>query len=377
MQGNNAGDIGSGIDLTKDELRHYDRQITLPDFGLEGQQKIKAASVLIVGCGGLGCPSAQFLAAAGVGRIGLVDYDTVSPSNLHRQVLYTHGDIGRSKVEVAAERLSAMNPFIQIDTFPVRLSGDNIQSIISDFDIILDGTDNFSTRYLINDACVLMNKVNVHAAIYRFEGQLSVFGVEDKACYRCVFPEAPPEGMVPSCAEAGVLGVLPGLLGTMQALETIKLITGIGDPLINRLLLVDTKTMSQRSMQIDKDPACPICSENASITTIEELEQTCGPSLNRLSAEDWRAGSAGDHFLLDVRDVHEYELDNLDGVNIPLGDLQERWQEIPSNQKIVVHCASGKRSEAACNFLVEKGLSQVFNLEGGLAKIRRLGLPCP
>ena len=361
----------SNTGLSDDELQHYDRQITLPEFGLESQKKLKSASVLIVGCGGLGCPSAQYLAAAGVGRIGLVDYDTVDSSNLHRQILYTHQDVGRKKVDVAAERLAAINPFIRIDQFPTRLSSDNVRSLVGDYDIVLDGTDNFSTRYLINDACVLMQKINVHAAIYRFDGQLSVFGVEGYACYRCVFPEAPPPEMVPSCAEAGVLGVLPGLLGTMQALETIKLITGIGQALVNRLLLVDTKTMSQKSLEISQDPNCPICSSGASITTVEELERQCLTSFSRINAEEWAEGEIGEHFLLDVREVDEYDLDNLGGFNIPLGELQERWEEVPKAEKIVVHCASGKRSAAACQLLAEKGLVKIFNLEGGLNSIRK------
>ncbi len=352
------------MEFTKSELDRYDRQITLPEFGLAGQEALRDASVLIVGCGGLGSPSALYLASAGIGRIGLVDFDTVDISNLHRQILFTEDDLGKSKAEVAAEKLGRINPHIEIETFNSRLSVSNVSYILKDYDYVLDGTDNFSTRYLINDACVMMGKINVHAAIYRFDGQLSVFGKKNHACYRCVFPEPPPPELVPSCAEAGVLGVLPGLLGTMQALELIKMVTGIGTPMLNQLVLVDTKTMSQRIISLERDPACPVCGDSPSIVNLEEVPEYCASPLNRLSIEEWR--KFGEHHLLDVREIHEVEKVSLAGQHVPLGQIKQRLSEIPRDGKLVVHCATGRRSESAVKILVDQGWIEVYNLEGGL-----------
>ncbi len=368
-------------DLQPEELRRYSRHLTLPEFGLEGQKKLKQSSVLIIGAGGLGSPVALYLAAAGVGRIGLVDFDVVDETNLQRQVLYTTEDVGRPKVEVAAERLRALNPYVEIETYPVQLSAHNALELIGQYDVVADGTDNFTTRYLVNDACVLTGTPNVYASIFRFEGQASVFATEEGPCYRCLYPEPPPPGLVPSCAEGGVLGVLPGLLGTIQATEVIKVLTGIGDPLVGRLLLVDALTMRFQQMKLQKDPACPVCGEQPSITSLQEYTMYCGvpsngqqalvqtdvPEISPQELQTWLKQETPP-VLLDVREPFERAIAHIGGVFIPLRELPEKLSELEAyrSQPLVVYCRSGARSARAVVLLQEAGFERVFNLQGGI-----------
>lgn len=369
----------SNVDhLSAAERHRYSRHLLLPDFGLAGQQRLKAASVLLVGAGGLGSPLAMYLAAAGVGRIGIVDFDVVDTSNLQRQILHGTSDVGRSKLASAHDRLREVNPHVQVDLHDVRLTSENALQILQAYDVVADGTDNFPTRYLVNDACVLLGKINVYASIFRFDGQVSVFGAPDGPCYRCVYPEPPPPGLVPSCAEGGVLGVLPGLAGTLQATEVIKVLTGLGDPLIGRLLLVDALTMQFRTLRMAKDPDCPVCGTHPTVTELIDYEAFCGispepaqtqdvPEISvQAYAERMAAGDAP--FLLDVRQPHEYEIANLGGYLLPLDELADHLDKLPvhPDDEIVVHCRSGVRSAKAVRVLQAHGFRKAVNLAGGI-----------
>jgi sulfur-carrier protein adenylyltransferase/sulfurtransferase len=363
--------------LSKDEILRYSRHLIMPEVAMEGQQKLKAARVLCIGAGGLGSPLALYLAAAGVGTLGLVDFDVVDYTNLQRQVLHHTSDVGRPKLDSAIDKLNAINPFVHTERFETLLTSANALGIFRGFDIIADGTDNFATRYLVNDACVLSGKPNVYASIFRFEGQASVFATEDGPCYRCLYPEPPPPGLVPSCAEGGVLGVLPGLLGVIQATEVIKLILGAGDSLVGRLLLVDALAMRFRELRVRKIPDCPVCGTNPTVKELIDYNQFCGvrgedaPSDAKVPeiqpAELKRRLDAGeDIFILDVREPHEYQICNVGGYLIPLGDLPKRIHELDSSREIVVHCKSGARSAKAVEFLRQSGFKRAANLTGGI-----------
>ena len=373
-------------ELSREELQRYARHLVLPDVGLEGQRRLKAARVLVVGAGGLGAPVSLYLAAAGVGTLGLVDFDTVDASNLHRQVLFSASDVGRPKLQAAAERLRGVNPHLSIEPFEERLTSDNALEIVRRFDVIADGTDNFPTRYLVNDACVLTGRPNAYASVFRFEGQVSVFWAEKGPCYRCLFAEPPPPGLVPSCAEGGVLGVLPGLLGTMQAAEVLKLVLGAGDPLIGRLLLVDTLAMRFRELRVKKNPDCAVCGPRPTVTRLIDYESFCGeapapaggalvsspPMFGRvpeISVEDLKAmRERGDRFVLvDVREPHEWPIADLpDSVKIPLGTLPQSLGKLAKDAEIVVYCRSGARSGNAVQFLQRSGYEKAKNLAGGI-----------
>jgi len=363
--------------LSKEEILRYSRHLIMPEVALEGQQRLKAARVLCIGAGGLGSPVALYLAAAGVGTLGLVDFDVVDYTNLQRQIIHTTGDVGRLKVESAAEKIKAINPFVHVRRFDTMLTSANALEIFRDFDIIADGTDNFATRYLVNDACVLSGKPSVYASVFRFEGQASVFATDGGPCYRCLYPEPPPPGMVPSCAEGGVLGVLPGLLGIIQATEVIKLILGSGETLIGRLLLVDALAMHFREVKLRKNPECPVCGANPTLTELIDYDQFCGTrgeesaaatAVPEIEPEELkrRLDSGEDIFLLDVREPHEYQICNLSGHLIPLGDLPQRVHELDSSREIVAHCKSGARSAKAVEFLRGIGFRYVKNLAGGI-----------
>ncbi|GIV16083.1 MAG: molybdenum cofactor biosynthesis protein MoeB [Armatimonadota bacterium] len=370
--------LAEEVALDNEEILRYSRHLILPDVAMEGQLKLKAAKVLCVGAGGLGAPLALYLAAAGVGTIGLVDFDTVDLTNLQRQVLYTTADVGRPKLEVAKERLQAINPHIEIRTHETRLTRDNALDILSDYDIVVDGTDNFATRYLVNDACVLLGKPNVYGSIFRFEGQASVFFAKEGPCYRCLYPEPPPPGLVPSCAEGGVLGVLPGIVGTIQAMETIKLILGKGEPLIGRLLLFNALKMQFREMKLRKNPNCPVCGERPIIRELIDYEEFCGvrggeeaPAeiVEEITPSELkrRLESGEDIFLLDVREPVEWQICHLDGaVLIPMNTVPARMHELDSAKEMVVYCRSGKRSAQVVAFLKAAGFRKVKNLQGGI-----------
>lgn len=364
--------------LRPDQFDRYRRHLTLPEIGLAGQQALLRARVLLVGVGGLGCPVAQYLAAAGVGTLGLVDDDVVDASNLHRQVLYTTADVGRPKVEVAAERVVAMNPDVAVECHALRLDSRDALELLAGYDVIVDGTDNFPTRYLTNDACVLLGKPNVHGSIFRFDGQASVFDARHGPCYRCLFPEPPPPGAVPSCAEGGVLGVLPGLVALIQATETVKLVTGVGEPLYGRLLQYDALRMEFNEFRMRKDPKCPVCGDSPSVTELIDYAGFCGlpaageaPALPEVSAMQVRERlAAGEHFLLlDVREADERETARIEGASwIPLGELALRAEELAEwrDRPVVVHCHHGVRSAKGCAVLRERGFSRVSNLAGGI-----------
>jgi sulfur-carrier protein adenylyltransferase/sulfurtransferase len=363
--------------LTNDEILRYSRHLIMPEVGMEGQQKLKAARVLCIGAGGLGSPLALYLAAAGVGTLGIVDFDVVDYTNLQRQIIHSTADVGRKKLDSAAEKLKAINPFLNIHKFETRLSSDNALDIFRDFDIIADGTDNFPTRYLVNDACVLTGKPNVYGSIFRFEGQASVFATEEGPCYRCLYPEPPPPGLVPSCAEGGVLGILPGLVGVIQATEAIKLILGNGEPLIGRLLLVDALGMRFRELKLRKNPDCPACGKHPSITKLIDYNEFCGirgeekpveVGVPEIQVEELkrRLDAGEDIFVLDVREPHEYQICNINGYLIPLGDLPKRVHELDSSREIIAHCRSGARSAKAVDFLRQAGFKKVHNLAGGI-----------
>jgi adenylyltransferase/sulfurtransferase len=364
--------------LSKEEVLRYSRHLIMPEVGMEGQLKLKQAKVLCIGTGGLGAPLGLYLAAAGVGRIGLVDFDTVDFTNLQRQVLFGTSDVGRPKIEAAADHLRNLNPLIQIDSFETRLTSENALDLFKDYDIIVDGTDNFPTRYLVNDACVLLGKPNVYGSIFRFEGQITIFGAPGGPCYRCLYPEPPPPGLVPSCAEGGVLGVLPGIVGTIQAAETLKLIIGKGDPLIGRLLLFDALGMKFRELKLRQNPECPVCGEHPTVTKLIDYAEFCGlrgeeapapptavPEITPLELKS-RLDRGDDIYILDVREPHEYQICNIGGHLIPLGDLASRVNELDSSREIVAHCRTGKRSAQASEFLRKAGFRKIWNLKGGI-----------
>jgi sulfur-carrier protein adenylyltransferase/sulfurtransferase len=364
--------------LSKDEVLRYSRHLIMPEVGMEGQLKLKNAKVLLVGSGGLGAPLGLYLAAAGVGRLGIVDFDAVDFTNLQRQVTFGTSDVGRKKLEAARDRLSNLNPEIQIDTYETRLTSENALDILRDYEVVADGTDNFPTRYLVNDACVLLGKPNVYGSIFRFEGQASIFGYPGGPCYRCLYPEPPPPGLVPSCAEGGVLGVLPGIIGCIQAMETLKLILGNGEPLIGRLLLFDALKMRFRELKLRKNPACPMCGERRTITKLIDYAEFCGIRGEEVEAKPLnipeitpkelkaRLDRGDDIYILDVREPHEYQICNLRGHLIPLGDLPKRVSELDSSCEIVAHCRSGKRSADAVQFLTNAGFRKIWNLKGGI-----------
>ncbi len=371
------------VTLSRDELRRYNRHLILPQVGVAGQKKLKAASVLLVGAGGLGSPLALYLAAAGVGRLGLVDFDVVDVSNLQRQVLHGTKDVGRPKLDSARDRLLDVNPHVRLDLHETRLSSENALDLVADYDVVADGTDNFPTRYLVNDACVLTGTPNVYASIYQFEGQVSVFGMPGGPCYRCIYPEPPPPGLVPSCAEGGVLGILPGLVGTMQATEVIKLILGVGEPLVGRLLLFDALGMSFRTLKARKDPACPLCGEHPTLHALIDYEAFCGiPQTNGLAQDDAapvpevtvgelkaRRDRGQAPFVLDVRKPFEDEIATMGADQlIPVEELADRLGEVRAarDAEIVVHCRSGVRSARAVRMLTQAGYTRAFNLKGGI-----------
>jgi len=366
------------VKLSKEEIQRYSRHLIMPEVGMEGQLKLKRARVLMIGTGGLGAPLGLYLAAAGVGHLGLVDFDVVDSSNLQRQVTFTTADVGKPKSEAAKARLLALNPAIEIVSYETRLTSDNALELFRDYDIIVDGTDNFPTRFLVNDACVLLGKPNVYGSIFRFEGQATVFGYPGGPCYRCLYPEPPPPGLVPSCAEGGVLGVLPGIVGSIQAMETIKLILGAGEPLVGRLLLFDALAMRFRELKLKKNPECPVCGEHRTLTKLIDYEEFCGirgeeaPAMTdgipEITATELKARQdRGEKvFILDVREPHEYQICNLNGKLIPLGELPRRVNELDSSVEMVVHCRSGKRSADAIHFLQTAGFKKLWNLKGGV-----------
>src|SRR5271154_5901090 len=365
--------------LNNEEILRYSRHLIMPEVGMEGQLKIKAAKVLCIGAGGLGSPLALYLGAAGVGTLGIVDFDVVDYTNLQRQIIHSTADVGRKKLDSAAEKLKAINPFLNIRKFETRLSSENCLELFREFDISADGTDNFPTRYLVNYACVLTGKPIVYGSIFRFEGQASVFATEDGPCYRCLYPEPPPPGLVPSCAEGGVLGILPGLVGVMQATEVIKLILGVGEPLIGRLLLIDALSMKFRELKLRKNPDCPVCGTHPTVTALIDYEQFCGiqpaPApdaklVNGIEQIDvttfkQQRDAGKDYFLLDVREPHEFKIAEIGGYLVPLGDLQKRAAELDREREIVAHCKMGGRSQKAAEFLQQAGF-KVKNLAGGI-----------
>jgi sulfur-carrier protein adenylyltransferase/sulfurtransferase len=367
-------------ELTTDDLSRYSRHLILPEVGMEGQQKLKAARVLCIGTGGLGSPLAFYLAAAGIGTLGLVDFDVVDASNLQRQIIHSTKDIGRKKLDSAEEKLIALNPALNVVKHDTMLSSANALEILKDYDIVADGTDNFPTRYLVNDACVLLGKPNVYGSIFRFEGQASVFATEPGPCYRCLYPEPPPPGLVPSCAEGGVLGILPGLVGVIQATEVIKLILGNGQPLIGRLLLVDALNMRFRELKLRKNPECPVCGANPTVTQLIDYNQFCGIApetpqaanvkngIPQLSVKELkrRLDAGEDVFILDVREPYEYQIANIGGRLIPQNDVPQRLAEIDRDREIVVQCRSGGRSQKIAEFLKQAGYPKVVNLAGGI-----------
>lgn len=363
--------------LSNHEVARYSRHLIMPEVGMDGQLKLKAASVLCIGAGGLGSPVALYLAAAGVGRIGIVDFDVVDYSNLQRQIIHGTPDVGRPKLDSARDRLNAINPEVTVETHDAAISSDNALDILADYDIIVDGTDNFPTRYLVNDACVLLGKPNVYGSIFRFEGQASVFATKDGPCYRCLYPEPPPPGLVPSCAEGGVLGILPGVIGTIQATEVVKLIIGVGEPLINRFMIYDALRMRFRELKLRKDPECPVCGENPTVTALIDYEQFCGIVPASADAEEsddttvedlkGRLDRQDGVFVLDVREPQEYQICRIpDSTLIPLGDLPQRLTELEGHDDMVVHCKSGARSAKAVKLLREAGFSKAKNLRGGI-----------
>jgi molybdopterin/thiamine biosynthesis adenylyltransferase/rhodanese-related sulfurtransferase len=373
--------------LTNDEIKRYSRHLIMPEVGVDGQRRLKAGSVLCIGAGGLGSPAAMYLAAAGVGRIGVVDFDVVDFSNLQRQIIHGTSDVGRSKLASAKDRLNDINPHVHVDTYETALSSENALELFEPYDVILDGTDNFPTRYLTNDACVLLGKPNAYGSIFRFEGQASVFATKDGPCYRCLYPEPPPPGLVPSCAEGGVLGVLPGIIGVIQATEAIKLITGIGEPLIGRFLIYDALRMRFRELKLRKDPDCPVCGTHPTVTKLIDYEEFCGlrPSVEA-EAEAAVAASAGGNAteitavdlkkrmdrgdrltIVDVREPNEFQINRIPGAQlIPLGEIPRRYAELDPDEEIVVNCKVGARSAKAADYLRSVGFKRVLNLKGGI-----------
>ncbi|HEY8902632.1 MAG TPA: molybdopterin-synthase adenylyltransferase MoeB [Chthoniobacterales bacterium] len=370
------------MELSNDEIARYSRHLIMPEVTLEGQKKLKAAKILCIGTGGLGSPIALYLAAAGVGTLGLVDCDVVDYSNLQRQILHGTKDVGRKKINSARDRIKDVNPNVQVNLHDAFFTSDNAREIVEGYDIVIDGTDNFPTRYLSNDICVFLKKPNIYGSIFRFDGQVTVFAPHlGGPCYRCLYPEPPPPGMVPSCAEGGVLGVLPGVIGVIQAIEAIKLVCGVGEPLIGRLLHFDALKMKFREFKVRKDPKCPVCSENPTITELIDYEQFCGipqaaaaeeaePPVPEISVEDLkRKQDAGEAFvLLDVREPYEYDIARIPGSKlIPLGQLHARLSELDTADEIVIHCKSGYRSASALRELQAAGFSKLWNVTGGIA----------
>jgi len=368
--------------LTKDEILRYSRHLIIPEVGIEGQQKLKAAKVLLVGAGGLGAPLGLYLAAAGIGRIGIVDFDVVDFTNLQRQVIHSTADVGRKKIDSAAEKMQGINPNLTVVKHETALSSENALDILKDYDVVVDGTDNFPTRYLVNDACVLLGKPNVYGSIFRFEGQATIFAYEGGPCYRCLYPEPPPPGLVPSCAEGGVLGILPGTIGLIQATETVKLILGIGQPLVGRLLLYDALGMKFRELKLRKNPECPVCGDHPTVTKLIDYQQFCGvPQQSPAPVEESKVNEGeidvvelkekidrGDNFvLIDVREPHEYKICSIPGAKlIPLGEFPKHVGEFDPEADIVIHCRSGMRSAKACAVLRQAGFQHVRNVVGGI-----------
>ena len=367
-------------ELTNEEIKRYSRHLIMPEVGIEAQKKLKAAKVLCIGAGGLGSPAALYLAAAGVGTLGIVDFDTVDFSNLQRQILHGTPDVGRSKLASAKDKLNAINPNVKIETYETALSSENALQLFAPYDVILDGTDNFPTRYLVNDACVLLGKPNAYGSIFRFEGQASVFATKEGPCYRCLYPEPPPPGLVPSCAEGGVLGVLPGIIGIIQATETIKLIIGVGEPLVGRFMIYDALKMKFRELKLRKDPDCPVCGTHPTVTQLIDYDQFCGvvPAApdpvvvnhaTEITAVELKQRlDRGDKLkIVDVREPNEYQINRIAGSQlIPLGDVPQRYQELDKNEEIVVQCKMGGRSAKAADFLRSVGFTKVLNLKGGI-----------
>jgi adenylyltransferase/sulfurtransferase len=378
IAGGSAGIAAPPVTLSKEEILRYSRHLIMPEVGMDGQLKLKSAKVALIGTGGLGAPLGMYLAAAGVGRIGLVDFDVVDFTNLQRQVIHGTKDVGRKKLDSAADTMLDINPYVEIDRHEVALSSENALQILKDYDIVVDGTDNFPTRYLVNDACVLLGKPNVYGSIFRFEGQATVFAYEGGPCYRCLYPEPPPPGLVPSCAEGGVLGILPGTIGLIQATETVKLILGIGEPLVGRLLLYDALAMRFRELKLRRNPECPVCGDHPTIRELIDYQQFCGipnQSHEPVAAEgdidpvEVKAKiDRGDPFvLIDVREPHEYQICRIPYAKpIPLGDLPKRVNELDSADEIVAHCKSGMRSAKAVDFLKQAGFRKVRNMKGGI-----------
>ncbi len=366
--------------LTNDEIKRYSRHLIMPEVGVDGQRRLKAGKVLCIGAGGLGSPVTMYLAAAGVGTLGIVDFDVVDFSNLQRQILHGTSDVGRSKLASAKDRLQDINPEITIQTHEAALSSENALKLFEPYDIIVDGTDNFPTRYLVNDACVLSGKPNVYGSIFRFEGQASVFATKDGPCYRCLYPEPPPPGLVPSCAEGGVLGVLPGVVGTIQAMEALKLILGVGEPLIGRFLIFDALRMRFRELKLRKDPDCPVCGTHPTVKQLIDYEQFCGihpeapepvtvNNKTEITAIELKQRlDHGDKLkIVDVREPNEYQINRIPGsVLIPLNDVPKRYKELDPDEEIVVQCKSGGRSAKAADFLRSVGFKRVLNLKGGI-----------
>ena len=368
--------------LTNDEVKRYSRHLIMPEVGVDGQRRLKAGSVLCVGAGGLGSPAAMYLAAAGVGRIGLVDFDVVDFSNLQRQIIHGTPDVGRSKLASARDRLHAINPHVDIQTYETSLSSENALELFEPYDVILDGTDNFPTRYLTNDACVLLGKPNAYGSIFRFEGQASVFAAAGGPCYRCLYPEPPPPGLVPSCAEGGVLGVLPGVIGVIQATESIKLLTGIGEPLIGRFLIYDALRMRFRELKLRKDPDCPVCGTHPTVTKLIDYEEFCGLRTVVPQAEAVSAGNGyeitavelkrrldrGDKLrIIDVREPNEFQINRIPGAQLmPLGEIPRRYAELDAEEEFIMQCKVGARSAKAADFLRSVGFRRVLNLKGGI-----------
>ena len=367
-------------ELSAEDLSRYARHLSLPEVGADGQRRLKAARVLCVGTGGLGSPLALYLAAAGVGTLGLVDFDVVDASNLQRQIIHSTKDIGRKKLDSAAEKLLALNPSLNVVKHETMLSSANALDILKDYDIVADGTDNFPTRYLVNDACVLLGKPNVYGSIFRFEGQASVFGTKEGPCYRCLYPEPPSPGLAPSCAEGGVLGILPGLVGVIQAAEAIKLILGSGEALIGRLLLVDALAMRFRELKLRKNPECPVCGQNPTVTRLMDYEQFCGikpPTEEEKTLSNGipqvtvhelkqRMDAGEDLLILDVREPYEYQIANIGGRLIPMNEVPRRIDEIDRDREVIVQCLSGGRSQRVAEYLKQSGYEKVSNLAGGI-----------
>jgi adenylyltransferase/sulfurtransferase len=366
------------VELSNEEIARYSRHLIMPEVALDGQKKLKQARVLTIGAGGLGSPLAMYLAAAGVGTIGIVDFDVVDESNLQRQIIHGTSDVGRKKMESARNTIQDINPNVKVEAYEEPLTSENALDIFKDYDIIVDGTDNFPTRYLVNDACVLLGKPNVYGSIFRFEGQASVFYAEEGPCYRCLYPEPPPPGLVPSCAEGGVLGILPGAIGVIQATETVKLVLGIGEPLIGRLLLYDALGMSFREMKLRKDPNCPVCGENPTVTELIDYQEFCGVpqaqaaeqenGVPEITVEELKSKlDNGENVnVLDVREPHEYEVANLGARLIPLAELPERLAELDQDENLAVHCKTGGRSARAVKLLQDAGFQNVYNVKGGI-----------